>query len=205
MGAGEKAMELVESFTNPVKPIRRGLSYAHLHKAWALVNLGRYEEARTELGIAHKLVIKTGSTSELMWVRLVEGHLDKMECKFSGAIECFTEVLNTLKDDPVPLFQNICLLNLTEIEIEKLTEDSLIKKIDSSGPWMVRLIKHAEKNDLPGIAARALLLKARLRQKQKQYDEVRKLLKEVRKIGEAPSMRYLNDLTVSMFPDIVLS
>jgi tetratricopeptide (TPR) repeat protein len=205
MSAGEKAMELVEPFTRPVKPIRRGLSYAHLHKAWALVNLGRYEEARTELGIAHKLVMKSGSPEELTWVRLVEGHLDKMECEFDGAMECFTELLDNLKDDPVPLFQNICLLNLTEIEIEILPEDSLNKKTDSSGPWMMRLIEQTEKNDLPGIAARALLLKAKLRQRQGQYDEVRKLLKEVQKIGEAPSMRYLNDLTISMFPDIVLS
>ena len=149
--------------------------------------------------------MKSGSPEELTWVRLVEGHLDKMECEFDGAMECFTELMDNLKDDPVPLFQNICLLNLTEIEIEMLTEDSLNKKTDSSGPWMMRLIEHTEKNDLPGIAAPALLLKAKLRQRQSQYDEVRKLLKEVQKIGEAPSMRYLNDLTISMFPDIVLS
>ena len=86
-----------------------------------------------------------------------------------------------------------------------LSDESLDAKLESSGPWMQKLMEHADKNDLSGIAGRALLLKTKLRYKQGQFDEVRKILKQVQKIGEALSMRYLNDLAVSMFPDIIVA
>ncbi|MFW9871109.1 MAG: hypothetical protein ACFFEL_15875 [Candidatus Thorarchaeota archaeon] len=113
-------------------------------------------------------------------------------------------VLKFLEEDPVPVWLNISLHALVEIEIELLTNELLEKKSDSSGSWMMRLIEHAEKNHLPGISARALLLKAKLRQREKQYDEVRKLLKEGHKTAESTSMRYLNDMAISMFPDITV-
>jgi len=85
-----------------------------------------------------------------------------------------------------------------------LTEESLDEKSESSGPWMQKLEEHVKTNDLPGIAAQSMLLKAKLRHRQGQYDEVRKILKEVKKIAQAPSMKYLNDLIISKFPDIII-
>ena len=70
---------------------------------------------------------------------------------------------------------------------------------------MKKLDEFARKNDLPGIAAQSLLLKAKLCHKQGQFDEVRKILKQVQKTAKAPSMRYLNDLAISMFPEIVMT
>jgi len=60
-------------------------------------------------------------------------------------------------------------------------------------------------NDIPGVAAQSMILKAKLRHRQGQYDEVRKILKEVVIIAQAPSMKYLNDLVISMFPDIIVT
>ena len=89
-------------------------------------------------------------------------------------------------------------------EIEMLSEESLKEKTESSGPWMQELEQYVQNYDLPGIAAQTLLLKAKLCHRQGQFDEVRKILKEVKKRAEAPSMRYLNDLAISMFPDIIV-
>jgi tetratricopeptide (TPR) repeat protein len=177
----------------------------HAELAWALINLGRYEEANTELATAYETASKSGDSVQMMWVRLIDGIHDKAERHFDNANLIFKEILKDLENDPLPVLQNICLLNLTEIEIEMLTDVSLKKNSDESGPWMARLVEHAEKHDLPGIAARALLLKAELRRKQGRFDEVRKLLSAVQKTSEAPSMRYLNDLAISMFPDIIIT
>jgi len=140
----------------------------------------------------------------MTWNALLEGLLDKAESNFENAVTNFKEVLKFFEEDPIPNFQNICLLNLTEIEIEMLTEESLDEKIESSGPWMKKLEEHAKTNDLPGVAAQSMILKAKLRHRQGQYDEVRKILKEVVKIAQAPSMKFLNDLVISKFPDIIL-
>ena len=135
---------------------------------------------------------------------MVEGILDKAESNFENAVTNFKEVLKYYEEDHVPVYLNICLLNLTEIEIEMLTEESLDEKSESSGPWMKKLEEHVKTNDLPGVAAQSKILKAKLRHRQGQYDEVRKILKEVQEIAQAPSMKYLNDMLISKFPDIIV-
>jgi hypothetical protein len=109
------------------------------------------------------------------------------------------------EDYPSLVTMNICLLNLTEIEIDLLSEEVLLKESDTSGPWMQKLVEHAEKKDLPGIAARAMLLKAKHRHRQGQDDEVRRILKEVQKTAEAASMKYLKDLAICIFPEIIVT
>ncbi|MHA3962104.1 MAG: tetratricopeptide repeat protein [Candidatus Thorarchaeota archaeon SMTZ1-45] len=204
-GNGEEALERARVSIDLLESSPRIAPYAHTQMAYAWINLQRYDEAKAELAIAQKLVTKSGDSLQLLWHRLVEGILDKAEGRFDSAIECFSEVMKHLEEDPVPLYQNICLLNLTDIEIARLSKDSLDKVTVSSGPWMRKLEEHAEKNDLPGIAAQSLLLKAKLLQKQGLFDEVRKIIKEVHKTAETPSMKYLNDIAISMFPDIIVS
>jgi tetratricopeptide (TPR) repeat protein len=206
-GKGEQAYQYSKSAVDSSKTVSftRILPRIHAELAWALINLGRYEEANTELATAYETASKSGDSGYMMWARLVDGILDKAEKHFDSAHSIFKEILKDLENDPVPVLQNICLLNLTEIEIQMLTDKSLKKDSDVSGPWMAKLVEHAQKNDLPGIAARALLLKAELRRRQGRLDEVRKTLKQVQEIANAPSMKYLNDLMVSSFPDIILS
>jgi tetratricopeptide (TPR) repeat protein len=207
IGKGEDAFELAKTavdFANSSSTIWL-LSRPHAELAWALINLGRYDEAEAELATAYEIATKSGDFAQMMWVQLVEGILDKAESNFDSANLIFKELLNDLENDPVPMLQNTCLLNLTEIEIEMLTDVFLKNNSDISGPWMTRLVEHAEKNDLPGIAARALLLQAELLRKQGRFDEVRKTLKEVQRTAKASSMRYLNDLIVSMFTDIIVT
>ena len=215
-GKGEEAYYLAKTALDFAahSSVARFLSRPHTELAWALINLGKYDRAEEELALAHKIATKSGSFSQMMWIELVEGILDKVEGNFDNATLVFKKVLEQLYNNPIqnifilnlnnPI-QNICLLNLTEIEIELLTDESLKKNSDLSGPWMAKLVEHAEKNELPGIAARASLLKAELRRKQGRFDDMRKLLKQVQKMAKTPSMKYLNDLAVSMFPDIIVA
>ena len=203
-GNGEKAIELAKTTLDQAGSTPRNLPYTHAQIAWALVILGRFDEAKTEIAICHELASKSGDLMHLVWYNMVEGTLDKAESNFDSAVINFKEVLKYYEEDPVPLLQNICFLNLTEIEIEMLTEESLDEKIESSGPWMKKLEEHAKTNDLPGVAAQSKILKAKLRHRQGQYDEVRKILKEVQEIAQAPSMKYLNDMLISKFPDIIV-
>ncbi|MFX1368888.1 MAG: hypothetical protein ACFFAY_09845, partial [Promethearchaeota archaeon] len=204
-GNGEEALESARASIDLLSSSPRYDPFAHAQMAYAWINLEEYEEAKAELAKAQELVTKSGDFRLLVWCRLIEGILDKAEGRFDSAIECFNEVWKHLEEDPTPIFQNLCLLNLTDIEIEKLSEKSLDKEATHSGPWMQRLEEHTQKNDFPGIAAQFLLLKARLRHKQGLFEEVRKILKQVQKTAEAPSMKYLNDMSVAMSPDTILN
>ncbi|MFW9887541.1 MAG: hypothetical protein ACFFER_05125, partial [Candidatus Thorarchaeota archaeon] len=201
-GNGDKALEFVENSLRTIASRRRWVSYAYAQRAWALINLGRYDEAVSELSEARRLTTLSGDTATLIVLDSVEGILDKSERRYDNAVQALMHVFNTTIG---PLWRSICLLNLTEIEIEMLPRESLDRNIDSSGSWMNKLDEHIGKNDYPGIAARAMILMAKLRQKQGRYDEVRDLLKKVLKAAESPSMRYLKDTVVSTFPDVILS
>ena len=203
-GYGEKALELAKTSLTIADSESRKLPYTRAQIAWALIILGRFDEAKAEIVICHELATKSGDLLQMVWYNIVEGILDKAESNFDSAVVNFRGVLKYYEEDPVPLIQHICLLNLTEIEIEMLTDESLNEKNDSSGPWMQKLEEHVTKNDLPGVAAQSKILKAKLRHRQGQYDEVRKILEEVKKTAESPSMKYLNDLVLSMFPDIIV-
>jgi len=205
IGDGAKAYEYAKVILDFKDSVLRHLPYTRVQLCWALINLGRYEEAKDELDAAQTIAYKSGDSDQFLWVRMVEGILDKEEGRLDTAIECFTEVLKYTTEVPRPVFQNICLLNLTEIEIELFIDELTDGNTDTSGPWMQKLLEHAEKNDFPGIVARALLLKAKFYRRQGRIDEVRRLLIEVQETAKTPSMRYLNDIAVSMFPKIFVS
>ncbi|MHA1936239.1 MAG: hypothetical protein ACW97A_13265 [Candidatus Thorarchaeota archaeon] len=204
-GNGEKALDLSEKALTPESAHNRMLPYAQAQQAWALINLGRYAEARSVIATCQKLALKSGDIGQMTWYYLVEGLLDKAERRFENAEIDFKKVLDFIDEDPAPLFRNICLLNLTEMEIEMLADTSLHEGHDSSGHWMKKLEEYVQKNDLPGITAQSMIMKAKFRYSQGKYDEVRKILKEVQEIARKPSMRYLNDMIISKFPDMIVT
>lgn len=204
-GNGLEAYSLAKSLVKMEDASSRAFAYSYAQLAWALINLGRYDEAKSELVNAHSHAIKSGDSTQITWVTLVDAIMEKEEKNYEGAITAFKEVLKFYEANPRPVISNNCLINLTDIEIDTLTEEALRQQSDSSGPWMHSLFEYAKKNEFPGIKARALLLKAKLRQRQGQYEEVRRILKEVQKTAESPSMRYLNEVSISMFPDVIVS
>jgi tetratricopeptide (TPR) repeat protein len=204
-GNGEKALELSKRVFTPEEAPNRLLPYARAQQVWALINLGRYAEAKEVIAIFQELALKSGDIGHMIWYHIIEGLLDKAEERFENAAVNFQKVLDFYDEDPTPLFQNICLLNLTEMEIDTLTDTSLQEDNDSSGHWMKKLEEHVQENDLPGVAAQSMILKAKLLHRQGKYDAVRRILKEVQDIAKSPSMRYLNDIIISKFPDMIVT
>ncbi|MFW9849269.1 MAG: tetratricopeptide repeat protein [Candidatus Thorarchaeota archaeon] len=205
MGNGEMALELTEKALPPEDSQFPWFSYSYAQHTWALINLGRHTDAQKALAISQRIALKSGNTGLIVWTNLVEGLLDKAEKRFENAVINFQKVLNYIEDNPVPLHKNICLLNLTEIEIDMLADASLQEANDSSGRWMTKLEEYLQKNDFPGITALSKILKAKFRYRQGKYDEVREILKEVQEIGRKPSMKYLNNMIVTKFPDVIVT
>ncbi|MFW9913625.1 MAG: hypothetical protein ACFFEU_14200, partial [Candidatus Thorarchaeota archaeon] len=107
VGDGEKALEFADAGIEDIDSRRRWASYAHAQRAWALVNLGRTDEAKDELELSKILATKSGAVQALVWTQIVEGILDKTENHHDSAIHLFQEVLRSREQDPVPLYQNI--------------------------------------------------------------------------------------------------
>ncbi len=204
-GDGNRALDRVKKAISPKNAPNRQLAYTRAQQAWALITLGRYNEAKEVIDLCHKLALKSGDVSNVNWYYMVEGLLDKAEKRFENAQMNFQKVLDYMESNPTPLFQNICLLNLAEMEVDTLKDTSLHEKRDLSGNWMEKLEKHVQENDFPGIAAQSMILKAKLRYRQGKYDNAKKILKEVQTTAKTPSMRYLDDMIISKFPDIIVT
>jgi len=69
----------------------------------------------------------------------------------------------------------------------------------------MKLEEQVQEHDFPGIAAQSMILKAKLRYRQGKYDDVRKILRDVQETAKTPSMRYLNDMMISKFPDMIVT
>lgn len=203
IGNGAKALEFSKEVfaTEAPDPL---LPYARAHQAWALINLGRYTEAEEVIEILQKQLLTSGDTGQVGWYYLVEGLLDKAEGHFENAAMNFRKALDYNVEDPTPMTKNICLPNLTEMEIDMLADTEIRENHDSSGNWMTKLEEYVQHNDFPGIMAQSKLLKAKLRYRQGKYDDVRRILKEVQETAKAPSMRYLNDMMISKLPDVIV-
>ncbi|MHA2043934.1 MAG: hypothetical protein ACW99G_04030 [Candidatus Thorarchaeota archaeon] len=206
MGAGDEALQRVDAAIHSQNPIRRLSSWAITQRAWALINLGRFDEARADLEVAKELVSKSGvAIWWFVWFQIVEGILYKVERNFDAAITTLVDALNYLEGNPFGVVDNICLLNLTEIEIEMFHGESLDKPADSSGPWMERLEENDRINYRPGTAAQSMILRAKLYQRQGRFEELEKILREVKRIASEPGLTFLKDMVKSTFPDIVLT
>ncbi|MFW9813082.1 MAG: tetratricopeptide repeat protein [Candidatus Thorarchaeota archaeon] len=204
-GDGDRALDSVKRSISPENAPHRQLAYTRAQQAWALINLGRYDEAKKVIDICHTHALKSGDVSNLNWYYMVEGLLDKAEKRFENAQMNFQKVLDYMENNPVPLFQNICLLNLVEMEVDTLTDTSLYENHDSSGPWMKKLEEYVQEHDFPGITAQSKILKAKLRYRQGKHDDVKRILKEIQDAAKTPSMRYLNDMIISKFPDVIVA
>lgn len=201
-GDGESAYDYVKDF-NFINTPARFSAHFQTQIVWSMYNLQRYNKARVELQRLHQLAIESGEDMFLMRYELLEALLDKAEGDFDNAKRTLEKIYGYYEKDPIPAFENHCLLHLVDIEIANLSIDSLDTKAELSGPWMKVLDEHVRRFDLPGIDAQSKFMKAKLRQKQCHTEEVTRLISEVSKASESPSMRYLKNLISKEFPEIV--
>jgi tetratricopeptide (TPR) repeat protein len=206
MGAGKEALEHVDAAIQSSDPHRRLSSWALAQRAWALINLGRFDEARADLEASKELASKGGVAIHwFVWFQIVEGILYRMERNFEAAKSTFIDVYEYLEGHPLGVVDNICLLNLTEIEIETYDSESMDKPTDSSGPWMEGLEERVGQSGSLGVVAQSMILKAKFLQHQGRFDEMKRTLRRVQTISLEPGLGFLNNMVMTAFPDIVLT
>ncbi|MFW9793006.1 MAG: tetratricopeptide repeat protein [Candidatus Thorarchaeota archaeon] len=171
--------------------------------AWAMRNLGKPNRAYEELAIAKKIANSSGNIRVFSWIHLVEALLEKDDGNFLNAIHYLEESLKA--GAHIVTIVNLCLLNLTEIEVETYSKDNGDTTGETSGPWMQKLEKHTREKDLPGIAAQTMILKAMLRLKQGCQLEAKQIVEEVLRISESTSMRYLRGLVESSVLKVLIN
>jgi len=197
-GNGEDALRNIDDAISSYETIKKLSPYALTQRAWALTNLGEYQVAREDLQISIEIAMKTGVVWHVsIWPKIVEGILEKLEGNYQNAKVIFENVLTTFTNEPILLVKNLCYLNLAEIEIEMMDLDSLDRPRDVSGPWMEILEEYIENNDLPGIRAQMMLLKARLYQKTGLNDEAKRIVQECLDLANSSGLQYFKHILKS--------
>ena len=203
IGNGEEALKRIDLVYKSSQSLRMTSSFAIAMRTYALINLGKLKEARAELDASKELASRSGvAWYRFLWYQMVEGILEKEECNFEIAMSLLKDVLSYQEEQPVPIIHTVCLLNLTEIELAMMVDESLDKPSDSSGPWMQKLEDYVYENGVPGVVAQLLLLKAMFFKKQGRYNDVKKLLAEVKTISASPGLKYLENVVATKFPHI---
>ena len=154
--------------------------------------IGNPCDAETEISKAREIILRFDQEILLGLVYLVEGLIEKAKLDFDNAKFILERALDIFERYLNVAFMNIALIHLCDSEIESITIGS--KNIELSGPWMARLLYYVENKDLPGIEAHAKLLKAKFLQKQEQFEQSERLVSEVQKISESPSVEYLENI-----------
>jgi tetratricopeptide (TPR) repeat protein len=176
--------------------------FPYIQQTRALINLERVDEAAQSLDLARDWVPKSGIDSTIGIIHFLDGLLHKKQGEFSSAKFELEQAHSCYGSFPLT---NRTLIHLTDVEIELFSYEKRKGKANISGPWMQALLEQVEEKDLPGIAAQALLLKAKFRFKQGRTVEAKKLMKKVLKTAETSGMTYLQTVAESLIPELMVS
>ena len=179
--------------------------FAYIQKAWALAVLDQVEEASQILDMAREPASKRGFEYLLGYIHFIEGLIHKQRSEFASATFALEQAHSVFEREESLHYTNLTLLQFTQLEIETFSYGKAKSGDDVSGPWMQKLMKHTNKNNLPGIDAQAMLLKARFRFKQGRINEAKKIFKKVLKISDSSNMKYLRNVAEHIIPDLLVS
>ncbi|MHA2355675.1 MAG: tetratricopeptide repeat protein [Candidatus Thorarchaeota archaeon] len=191
MGNGKDALAWAEHAIQDPRDIVKASAY--MRKAWALINLGRIDEAAEWIDKARDLVLRSGVEIRLLEMHHVSGLLEAAQGDTYTAIHSLEQALEIAESSGFQNRINDCLLALTHCELAQFNPNEKNQDDEDSGLWMTRLTEIVEEKDLPGIRGLSLLLKAELRFKQGREEEAHKLLTEVQRLAEHPSMSFLKE------------
>jgi tetratricopeptide (TPR) repeat protein len=193
IGENEEALEWGRMAMDTLRGLPWAAPYPYFDVARALIGLGRLDEARKYLDNAKKRVLKTGDELYLQVEYFNDGLLEMADGRLLEAMKSFERALDICERIGIQNRLNSTIIAMTECEIEqfRLTEDNQLDEY--SGQWMKRLEKEVAEKDIPGIQGRLLLLKAKLRLKQRSRDEAETLFSDIRRLAENPYVRYLAD------------
>jgi len=197
---GTRALEIVNEVLKEYQSQPPWFPY--IQQTWALLNLDRVFEATQCLDLARNWAKKSGRDYTIGYINFLEGLIHKKRSEFPSAKFELNQAQSYFRTFPST---NQTLIHLTDVEIEMFPYEKEGIKADISGPWMKALDEHIEERDIPGIAAQALLLKAKFRFKQGHAVEAKKLVKKLLKTAETSGMAYLRTMAESLIPELLVS
>lgn len=201
MNDGRKALELTtEALEETSSP---SPCFPYIQNAWALLILDRLEEAMISLDKAREPAMKSGVEWLLGQIYFLEGLIHHKQDDLASA-KYALEQAHSISERQIG-FSNLTLLKLADVEIETYSYKEENADNDVSGPWLKQLLDHVQQKDVPGIAAQAILLKAKFRFKQGHTMEAKKLLQRVLRTSDTSGMHYLRNMAELMFPDLMIS
>ncbi len=200
-GDGNTALQL--AIEGKKDMVLRDISFAQFQQAWAFINLDRIDDAIRVLYELKESSLKRGTEGGLGWIHFLEGMIEKRHHEYSSALFSLEEALDIFEPQRVPIWINMTLVQLTDVEIDAYPYNKKPVKTKLSGPWMQRLMKQVEERELPGFAMQTLLLQAKFAFKQGRIAQSNKMIKKVLKAAETPGMMYLREIAESLIPELV--
>jgi len=201
LGDGEKALELIDSYTEDSGDL--GFLIPYLQKAAALALLNRVDEAEENLAEAYKLVIKSGLDRYLGRFYHVAGLVELAKCDYLSAMDFFEKTWDIFERvGQVHGEQNVALLGLARAEILLDTQTSDVKTTITPGRWLSKLEKYATERDLPGIRMQAAMLKSEFYQNNGQLKDARAILEDALEISDSRGVATLRKRISDRMQDI---
>ncbi len=169
--------------------IKRYIALFHLQMAFAYMNIGEEREALSHLDKAKRHAVQSGFQSYLNLHQLLEGIFEKKSGDFQSAAHSLETILTQVSEED-QLYKCLSLFHLADIEIETYPSEMA----SNSTFWLDRFERFVENGNMPGFAAQAKILKAKLLHKQGKQQRSQALVDEVLRVAESPGMMYLKDM-----------
>ncbi len=164
---------------------------AILNEAWSLTLQKKYSEASSIIDGIRESINRSGLESNLGWLYFVVSVLDAAEEDFFSAATNVEESLEIYERHSGYVSFYICLQHRAKIEVYEtiLTQSHDTDK--AIGPWLQSLEEKARSEDLPGILAQALLLKATLFDRIENRIEAKRVIKELAFLVNSNGLEFL--------------
>jgi len=166
--------------------------YAHFGDILIHIRSGKVKEAERLFAAAKELTLSLGLETALGQLYRVEGALLRAQGDLESAMDSVQKALDINERANRHLRVRLSLRDLVEMELDMFTPTTSNRGDEYSGPWMERLAKEVENNDIPGFYGRFLAFQSELRMLQGRYDEAEDILDSVIEMSDNNAMRFLH-------------